>query len=465
LHEIQIVGGSYQGRVRDINSQRSVNFFPMVDTFGEKVLALHHMPGLNEWWDFTTTVPIRGMHVRGTSLFVMVGNTLYEMTVSSKVITATSRGTIGTDSGYVYMADDRTNLLVVDGAEGYVLEADNTFGAIADTDFPVPSSLTYQDGYFLVTKDGSDQVWQSDSLDPLTWGATNFKVASAKPDKALRVISNINNLYVFGEISTEVWYNSGDLDFPFDLVPGGIFEFGTAAAASAAINNNRQLFVLGNDLQVRQIDGLQPKIVSTPQVSFRFASYETTSDAIGYCFSMEGQNFYVLTFPLEKATWVYNTTSGFWSEWQSYPGYNKHRGQCFAWFDNKPLVGDFGNGKVYKLDFDTYTDDGEENISYRTLQAITAKRNRIFFHTLEAELETGTEGVTDAQVALDWSDDGGHTWGNEHLRNMGSTGEYAKRVRWHKLGTSRDRIFRLKMASACKKVIIGGYLNYTVGRD
>jgi hypothetical protein len=68
-------------------------------------------------------------------------------------------------------------------------------------------------------------------------------------------------------------------------------------------------------------------------------------------------------------------------------------------------------------------------------------------------------------VMLDWSDDHGHNWGNEHFRNFGNTGEYAKRVRWHKLGVSRDRIFRIRISDPVKKVIISGHLDYEIGMN
>jgi hypothetical protein len=422
--EIQIVGGSYQGRSKDINSQRCVNLFPYPDATGKKIISLHQTPGLKTWWDFSDTIPLRGAHTFNDKLFVVAGNTLWELSKTSGSLSATSRGTIGTNAGYVWMEDDRTNLMVVDGSEGYVLQSDNTFAAIADTDFPIPSSLTYQDGYFLITKDGSDQVWQSDSLDPLNWDATNFKVAAAKPDKALAAFSNLNNLFVFGEISTEVWYNSGDADFPFDLVPGAVYEFGTAAAASPAISNNRELFVLGNDLQVRRILGLQPEIVTPPQVVFQFSTYSTVSDAIGFCFNMEGQNFYCLTFPKAERTWLYNQASGFWNEWNSFPNYDRHRSNCYVHFDNKHLVGDRGNGKIYELDLGTVTDDGEEIIAYRTVQAVTAERKNIFFNTLEIELETGDEPIYEGErltACTNWTKAGEWICSGENLSHPGAT--------------------------------------------
>jgi hypothetical protein len=64
---------------------------------------------------------------------------------------------------------------------------------------------------------------------------------------------------------------------------------------------------------------------------------------------------------------------------------------------------------------------------------------------------------------LSWSDDGGHNWSNEHFRNLGDTGEFAKRVIWRRLGTSRDRIFKIKISDPVKKVMIAGYIDAQAG--
>jgi hypothetical protein len=69
----------------------------------------------------------------------------------------------------------------------------------------------------------------------------------------------------------------------------------------------------------------------------------------------------------------------------------------------------------------------------------------------------------DPQAMLEWSDDGGHTWSNEHWASIGKMGEYRKRVKWRRLGRSRDRVFRLTITDPVKVVIIGATAEVTVG--
>jgi hypothetical protein len=49
----------------------------------------------------------------------------------------------------------------------------------------------------------------------------------------------------------------------------------------------------------------------------------------------------------------------------------------------------------------------------------------------------------DPQIILQISDDGGRTWGAERPKSIGKLGDYRTLVRWQRLGTSRNRSFRV----------------------
>lgn len=70
----------------------------------------------------------------------------------------------------------------------------------------------------------------------------------------------------------------------------------------------------------------------------------------------------------------------------------------------------------------------------------------------------------DPQVMLRWSDDGGHTWSNEHWASMGKIGEYGKRVIWRRLGMTtklRDRVYEISGSDPVKIAIMGAELTAT----
>jgi hypothetical protein len=71
---------------------------------------------------------------------------------------------------------------------------------------------------------------------------------------------------------------------------------------------------------------------------------------------------------------------------------------------------------------------------------------------------------TDPQFMLRWSDDGGHTWSNEHWASMGKIGEYGKRVIWRRLGMTtklRDRVYEISGSDPVKIAIMGAELTAT----
>jgi len=70
----------------------------------------------------------------------------------------------------------------------------------------------------------------------------------------------------------------------------------------------------------------------------------------------------------------------------------------------------------------------------------------------------------DPQVMLRWSDDGGHTWSNEHWRSMGLIGQYGYRTIWRRLGMTeklRDRVYEVSGTDPVKIAIMGAELFIT----
>jgi hypothetical protein len=67
----------------------------------------------------------------------------------------------------------------------------------------------------------------------------------------------------------------------------------------------------------------------------------------------------------------------------------------------------------------------------------------------------------DPEVMLRWSDDGGHTYSNEHWVSIGKIGEYYRRAIWRRLGMTvklRDRVYELSGTDPVKISIMGAEL-------
>jgi len=462
---IPFLGGSYTARSPDINAQRSVNLYPVIDQQeGKTVVAMYGTPGLKTYGDSGDGAEVRALTTLAGTLYAVIGNTLYSVTENGA--TFTSIGTLSTSSGRVFTNDNATYLMLLDNSgNGYTYDG-TTFAAISDTDFPTASSLTFQDGRFIVTENNTGNFYESDLDDPTSWDATRYGNAEGDSDYLVSCLSSNREIWLFGEKTTEVYYNSGDADFSWARVPGVFIEYGCIAKHSVVKQNGITLW-LSDNKQVIAAEGYTPKVISTRQVDYQISTYSTVSDATAYSYTQEGHAFYVLNFPTADKTWVFDISTGYWHERTSYPSEGRHRGNCFVNFGDKKLVGDYENGIIYEYDLNTYTENSKPIRRIRTAQVIDEDRAYIFFHRLEVEFEAGVglksgQG-NDPQVSLDWSDDGGHTWSNEHLADMGKIGEYTRRTIWRRLGKSRGRNFRLTITDPVKVVIIQAYLKANKG--
>jgi len=472
--QIPFIGGADKGYSSDINAQECINLYPKVDNFEAKnVRALVGTPGMTEFCDPSNAKMVRGLHVMGSVLYAVVGNTLYSISTTGTP-TALS-GTLTTYIGHVWMANNGTELLIVDpGVEGYLYDTEDSspaLTAIADADFPTPTSVTFQDGYFIITKSATGRFYISALYDGTDWDALDFSTAESNPDNLVCCLSDNGVLWLFGAESTEVWYNSGNADFPFERIQGVSIQEGLGARDSVAQLDN-SLFFFTNKRRVFRTTGYSPQIISTPHLEYILADYRTVSDAIGFGYTQEGHAFYFLTFPTEGKTWCYDARTGYWHQRQSYiantAGYHsKHRGNCYAYYAGKHLIGDFENGKIYSWDTDVYTDGGETIRRLRRAQTIHEDQRLIFFNKFEVDFEGGV-GITtgqgeDPQAMLRWSDDGGHVWSHEHWTDIGPLGEYGNRAVWRRLGRSRNRIFEVSISDPVKVVMVSAHLDAEIG--
>jgi hypothetical protein len=70
---------------------------------------------------------------------------------------------------------------------------------------------------------------------------------------------------------------------------------------------------------------------------------------------------------------------------------------------------------------------------------------------------------SDPKIMMDYSDDGGRTFGNEFWRPAGKIGQYRRRVEWRRLGrVPSHRVFRFRMSDPVKAVWIKSELEAQV---
>lgn len=471
--KLPFLGDAYRARSPNAAAERTLNLYPEVDPHNKEVIALYGTPGLVTKITMAES-PVRQIFAFEDTLYVVAGDKFYTVTTA---YVATERGTLNTSTGFVSMATDGLNVIVVDGTNGYLYNiAVPAFSVISDVDFPDNSTIAeVQDTYFIVLESGSQRFHIS--TDGSTWIGTDFASAEGKPDNLVSMISDHRELWLFGANTTEVWVNTGNADFPFERVQGAFIEHGCAAVASVAKMDN-SIFWLGADDRgtgmVWRAVGYSPARISTYAIEYAISQHTAAeiAAAIAYTYQQEGHAFYVLTVGDE--TWVYDASTNMWHQ----RGYTvpesgaliRHRSNCYAFFNSIHLVGDYENGKIYQLDLDTYTDAGDYIKSTRACRHISNDEKEILHKQFLLDMEsgvglTGTGQGTDPQIMLRWSDDGGHTWSNEHWASCGKIGKYAKRVIWRRLGRSRDRIYEASITDPVKRCFVGATIIAEAGRS
>ena len=466
-----ILGSSYVARSVNAADNRLVNLFPEIVAEGGKEPAfLQRAPGLQRV-AVIGTGPIRGMTVMGSYAYVVSGSKLYKC--SAGLSTVTELGTVAND-GPVSMANDGNHLFVACNGPSFVYNATtNAFGQIADPDFPGALTVSYLDGYFVFIEPNSQRVWVTALLDPTSIDPLDFASAEGDPDGLVSSIVDHSEVWLFGTNSIEVWYNSGNADFPLQRIQGAFNEIGCAATFSVAKLDNG-LFWLGSDARgkgiVYRANGYTGQRISTHAVEWHIQQYGNLSDAIGYTYQQDGHSFYVLIFPSANTTWVYDVATQAWHERAGFTNgeFTRHRSNCQVFFNSEVLVGDYQNANIYAFDLDDFSDNGSIQKWLRSWRALPTGQNnlkRTAQHSLQLDLETGVglnlgQG-SDPQVMLRWSDDGGHTWSNEHWVSIGKIGEFYRRAIWRRLGMTmkiRDRVYEVSGTDPVKIAIMGAEL-------
>jgi len=468
-----ILGSSYVARSVNAADARMVNLFPeIVPEAGKEPAFLNRAPGL-KLLNSIGFGPVRGLWAfssNDSDAFVVSGTELYKI---NNAYVATKIGNVS-GTGPVSMADNGTQLFIACNGPSYIYN-NNTggFGQITDADFPGAVTVCYLDGYFVFNEPNSQKMWVTQLLDGTSIDPLDFASTEGSPDGLVAVASNFREVWAFGTNSIEVWYDSGSTDFPLQRIQGAFNELGLAAPYSVAKMDNG-LFWLGRDRRgqgiVYRANGYSGVRISTHAVEWQIQQYADMSDAVAYTYQQDGHSFYVLIFPSANTTWVYDAATQAWHERAGFVNgaFTRHRSNCQMAFNGKVVVGDFENGNIYAFDLEDYSDNGSIQKWLRSWRALPTDQNnlkRTSQHSLQLDIESGT-GLNDGQgsdpeLMLRWSDDGGHTWSNEHWAKMGKIGEYYRRVFWRRMGMTlklRDRVYEVSGTDPVKIAIMGAEL-------
>lgn len=448
------------------------------------------IPGLRLLATQTATAACRGIYTASNArTFVVNGTSFYELLQSGA---RTLRGTLTSYSGPVQMADNGSQLLLVDGVAGWVFDySHNTMAKLDATQTGVEgwvdgaTHCTCIDTYFLVNNPQTNEYHWSSPGDGLAWPGLNVSMKIGKPDNIVGLIDCTNMLWAFGLRSVEVHYDTGDYaNGVWQRYEGAIIEVGCMSPYSIARYANN-VFWLGSDkdgtVGVFSNQGMAPARISTRGIEQIVQSFDKYDDCLAFCYAQAGHAFYVMHFQSADRTFVFDIVTGSWHErtflLKADGTLHRWRGQFAAFNWSRNLLGDNSGDAIYWSDTETYANDNPDGSGVNYIRCVKTSpigfQNGVWvrYNSLQVILQQGVglpentaDGVgLDPQCMIAFSNDSGTTWSTERAVSIGRRGEYGRRSRLTNLGTSRNRVWRLAITDPVPVIIVGLMADITAG--
>jgi hypothetical protein len=355
---------------------------------------------------------------------------------------------------------------------------------ISDPDLPAANSAGFIDNYVLYGVDDGRFFWADlntvDSINSLSFGT-----ASASPDRLVRLFVRNREVWLMGQLTTEIWTDTGDATQPFQRLAGAVLMFGLGARESVQMIRSRMFFVDHNGIVVMS-DGYNPTRISSHAVERAIASVDWSA-ITSLAYVSRGHQWYVLNSP--SWTWVWDDTTGYWHEQASF-GLNRRTWEQYCFFNGQHVVGDYASGAIYQVSPDAYDEAGVElPMVVQTQIHNYPKRLKISSIYLDTVPGTGvapkysTQVISqtfagfllalansvvlttltnlvnadnvDPKVSIKRSLDGGFTWGPERFDRVGKAGERLQRVRIDRWGLTKEdgMVFRIGFSAAVARGI------------
>jgi hypothetical protein len=347
------------------------------------------------------------------------------------------------------------------------------FGQITDPAFLGADRVAFIEGWLIFNQPGSRTFYTNAPVPySLTFAGAFYALKDSSTDNLVTLFENNRELWLIGERTSEVWYNSGGVNFAFSRLPGIGPQIGSSAKHS--------IMRMGMDLAwLAQNENGQNIIVKTNQYSYErisnhaietaLSSYPQIADCLGDCYEELGHVMAFFTFPTADTTWVHDVSTEMWWQrlsWNSNTGtYHRHVGNVFVSFANLRLWGDYQTGQVHQQDRKFYTDNGAVLRCQRRTPHVWSKENRkrVFYSNLQVEFTPGVglqsgQG-SNPQALIRWSDDGAVSWDNEIWAPIGKVGDTKNRAVVQQIGMdSRNRTFEVNFSDPVPRDIIGATL-------
>lgn len=417
----------------------------LVDCYPDGRGNIRKRPGLDIWADLGVTTRIDGLYwwnKKGVLLAVSGGN-LWKFTTTDGVGSDISGSEKLGKNVLCSFANDDTYTIIANS--GKMLKYDNSATPdYLDTDVDAPTDVThvgYLNTRILAKKADSALVAYSDVSDAVVWGATSAFQPESKPDDLMGMYIVGNEIVLPGELTTEVWYDTGNSAVPFRVMKAATLPIGMIAAHSFQ-NAEGSLIWLDDKRRFIRVDGRRPREISQ-FINYELRDITPVSDAVSMFINYGDDAFYICNFPTGNKTYVYDVKRDVFVEWGMW---NLKTGDWDEFICNthafsptwdKHLLGSSNTGKIYLLNENTYQDDGNP---IRSLIQTAPNDHGILEPkfcskvTLKLKRSAGDSTGTEPKFQMRYRDDGSGAWSNWRNGSLGKLGDYGFFITFSQLG-------------------------------
>jgi hypothetical protein len=444
----------YADATRPYTFQECINWIPEPsETEGSKTPAiLRGAPGLTV--DETAFAgPTRGQHdVEGVAYFV-AGTQLWSKVGAVLDLKGTIPGTGIVEMAHNQIAGGNQIAICISTGQTWVFNTvTDTLTQITDPGFPGGRSPVFVDGYIAFIEPDGEFWFHSELNDALSYNTLDRYQGEFSPDRLVSLQTIQGRIRAFSQRTIEEYSNSGAVTNTF--VRGAVIEEGCGGRYTTQVLDN-SLIWLGADGIIYRDFAYSPQRISTFAIDQLVSTLkEFWADAFSLTYSDRGHKVYYLT--IGPYTLGYDCATNKWHRRESY-GMTSWRVSGLVFSGSQWYAGDRFNGKLYQVDWDNYTEDGQPIICRRTSGVMNDSQNRIICSAFEIMVQAGF-GTTNFKAMLRYSDDGGYTWTNFREASLGATGHYRDRVQFLRLGSFRNRIWDIRVSSPVPRDLLGAVL-------
>lgn len=428
--------GSNKGRYGQEGVAEFVNcYIGQLGEGGKVQFPIYAINGKTTFSTLTSGGAVRAMLPLENSLLALAGRILFRTDLTGGNVTAI--GGIPSD-GFVTMARNRQSpnpqvVIVCDGA--WFVYQNGALSVGSDADLPPPICVIEFNGYFVFPI--ADGRWFISGVDETEIDGLDFTSANANPDQNVMAGVRGRELVIFGKQSMQFYVDGATGDFPFSLVQTAsmgcyaagsvskiILQPGSGTAADSLIWASTDH--KGGYNGIRVMSGYSGDKISTEEIDALVLAETDPSAIRSFAWTENGHSFYCINGSNWSRCW--DGTTGKWHTLKSY-GLTRWRFSCHAQVGQTHVFGHYDSNVLYQSDGSVFTEAGDPIVVQIVTPPVHMFPNAFAVHGfyLDALTGVGTVGGSSQDSApefiLDYSDDGGATFGGARHVSLGAAAQ------------------------------------------